>query len=156
MTSRGGREGRAVSPVVGYVLTLSVTTLLVSGLVIAAGGFVEDQRERTSRSELRVVGQQVSADIAAADRLNRTEGATDVEITRSIPERVVGSQYTVAVRTDSSGPTVPYLELTTVRPEVTVEVAVANETAVAETSVSGGEIRTRYNSTSDTLEVTRA
>jgi len=149
-------DERGVSPVVGYVLTLGISTLLVSGLLIAAGGFVDDQRERTSRSELRIIGQQVSADIAAADRLNRTDGAAQVRITQSIPERVVGSQYTVAVRADGNGPTDPYLELTTARPEVTVAVGVTNQTNVVESSVSGGEIEVAYNSTAGGLEVSNA
>ena len=144
--------GRGVSAVFGYVLTLGISTLLVSGLIIAAGGFVDNQRELTSRSELRVIGQQVSGDIAAADRLVRS-GGTRTEITRQIPERAVGSQYTVAVRTDGGGPTPAYLELRTVRPEVTVEVGIANETTVAGSEVGGGEIVVRYDRSAGHLEV---
>ena len=138
-----GRD-RGVSPVFAYVLTLGIASLLVSGLVIAAGGYVETQREATSRSELRVLGQQVSADIAAADRLNRTEGATEVSISRTLPERVVGSQYSLSVRTDPTDPTDPYLELTTVRPDVTVEVGVATEKDVRETRIGGGAMVVEY------------
>jgi hypothetical protein len=145
--------GRGVSAVFGYVLTLGISTLLVSGLIIAAGGFVDNQRELTSRSELRVIGQQVSGDIAAADRLVRSGGSTRTEITRQIPERAVGSQYTVAVRTDGGGPTPAYLELRTVRPEVTVEVGIANETVVAGSEVGGGEIVVRYDRSAGHLEV---
>ena len=136
---------RAVSPVVGYVLTLGISTLLVSGLLIAATGFVDTQRERTTESELQVVGQQVSADIAAADRLYRTDGATDIVIKRDLPDSVVGSQYTVFVRSDDDGPTDAYLRLTTVRPNVTVEVGVANETNVANSAVGGGEIEISHD-----------
>ena len=143
---------RAISPVFGYVLTLGISTLLVSGLLIAAGGFVDTQRERTTESALQVVGQQVSADIAAADRLHRTDGATDVVIERDLPDSVVGSQYTVFVRSDDDGPTDAYLRLTTVRPNVTVEVGVANETNVADSAVGGGEIEISYDGSA--LEVT--
>ena len=143
---------RAISPVFGYVLTLGISTLLVSGLLIAATGFVDTQRELTTESELQVVGQQVSADIAAADRLHRTDGATDVVIERDLPESVVGSQYTVFVRSDGNGPTDTYLRLTTVRPNVTVEVGVANETNVADSAVGGGEIEISYDGSA--LEVT--
>jgi hypothetical protein len=145
-----GRD-RGVSPVVAYVLTLGISSLLIAGLVIAAGGYVETQREATSRSELRVLGQQVSADIAAADRLTRTEGATEISISRSLPERVVGSQYSLSVRTGSNG---PYLELTTVRPDVTVEVGVATETDVRETTISGGAMVVEYDGSADELVVT--
>lgn len=141
---------RGVSPVVAYVLTLGISSLLVAGLVIAAGGYVETQREATSRSELRVLGQQVSADIAAADRLTRTEGATEVSISRTLPERVVGSQYSLSVRTD---PTDTYLELTTVRPNVTVEVGVATETDVRATTIGGGDMLVEYDASDDKLVV---
>jgi type II secretory pathway pseudopilin PulG len=144
---------RAVSPVVGYVLTLGISTLLMSGLLIAAGGFVDTQREQTTESELQVIGQQVSADIAAADRLHRTDGATDVVIERDLPDSVVGSQYTVFVRSDNDGPTDAYLRLRTVRPEVTVEVGVANETNVAESAAGGGKIEIRITGAGN-LEVT--
>jgi hypothetical protein len=144
---------RAVSPVVGYVLTLGISTLLVSGLLIAATGFVDTQREQTTESELQVIGQQVSADIAAADRLHRTDGATDVVIERELPDSVVGSQYTVFVRSDNDGPTDTYLRLRTVRPEVTVEVGVTSETAVVDSAAGGGKIEIRVTGAGN-LEVT--
>ena len=144
---------RGVSPVFGYVLTLGISTLLMSGLLIAAGGFVDTQREQTTESELQVIGQQVSADIAAADRLHRTDGATDVVIRRELPDSVVGSQYTVFVRSDDEGPTDVYLRLRTVRPEVTAEVGVTNETNVAESAAGGGEIEIRVTDAGN-LEVT--
>jgi len=144
---------RAVSPVVGYVLTLGISTLLVSGLLIAASGFVDTQREQTTESELQVIGQQVSADIAAADRLHRTDGATDVVIERDLPDSVVGSEYTVFVRSDNDGPTDVYLRLRTVRPEVTAEVGVTNETNVAESAAGGGKIEIRVTGAGN-LEVT--
>jgi hypothetical protein len=135
---------RGVSPVFGYALTLSISTLLIAGLLMAASGYVDTQRERTSENELTVVGQQVSADIAAADRLNRTDGADpdSLSITRSVPNRIVGSSYRIHLRTDGNGPTEPYLELRTTNPEVTVTVgvAVAPSTTVAESSVDGGRI----------------
>jgi hypothetical protein len=147
------REDRAVSPVFSYVLTLGISTLLISGLIISAGGVVETQREATSRSELHVIGQQVSADLAAADRLNRTAGATEVSISRDLPERVVGSQYSLSVRTDSNGPTDTYLELTTVQPNVTVDVGVTSQTAIDESTVSGGDIVVEYDQSVDELVV---
>lgn len=150
----GGERG--VSPVFGYVLTLGISTLLVSGLLIAAGGFVDQQRELTTESELRVIGQQVSADIAAADRLARTDGASEISVTRQIPEQVVGSQYSLSVETDANGPTQPYLQLRTVRPNVTVQVGLTNQTAVAESRVGGGEIEVAYLPASDELEVRNA
>lgn len=134
-------DDRAVSPVFGYVLTLSVATLLVGGLLISASGFIDEQRRNTAESELRVIGQQISADIAAADRLNRTDGAETIRVGRTIPRTVVGSQYTVSVVDDGGGPTSPYLELSTNRPEVTVEVGIASKSTVESgVSADGGRV----------------
>lgn len=133
-------DDRAVSPVFGYVLTLSVATLLVGGLLISAGGFIDEQQRDTGESELQVVGQQISADIAAADRLNRTAGADDVRVGRTLPQEVVGSHYTIEV-VDGGGPTSPYLELRMDRPEVTVKVGIASKSAVkVGASADGGSI----------------
>lgn len=141
---------RGVSPVFGYALTLSISTLLIAGLLMAAGGYVDTQRERTSENELEVIGHQVAADIAAADRLNRTDGsdADELSITRTVPERIVGSAYRIHIRTGSGGPTDPYLELVTANPEVTVTVglAVAPSTDVAESSADGGRIAVEIDS----------
>lgn len=141
---------RGVSPVFGYALTLSVSTLLIAGLLMAAGGYVDTQREQTSENELEVIGHQIAADIAAADRLNRTDGADpdELTITRTVPQRVVGSSYRIHIRTDSNGPTDPYLELITSNPEVTVTVglAVAPSTDVTESSADGGRIAIEVDS----------
>ena len=59
----------------------------------------------------------------------------------------------MTVRTDDGGPTPASLELRTVRPEVTVEVGIANETAVAESEGGGGEIVVRYDRLVDHSEV---
>lgn len=141
-------DDRGVSPVFGYVLTLAVSTLLVGGLLVSAGGFIDDQRRSTAESELRVIGQQISADIAAADRLNRTAGAENITVGRTIPRTVVGSQYTIRV-IHGGGPTDPYLELSTNRPEVTVEVGIASKSAVQPGGAAhGGRVAVEVTCTS--------
>jgi hypothetical protein len=131
---------RGVSPVFGYALTLSISTMLVGALLVSAGAFVDDQRENTAESELRVIGQQVSADIAAADRLSRTDGAEDIRVSQTVPGSVVGSTYTIRVR-QNGGPTTPYLELSTTRPNVTVTVGIASKRDVRPGATAhGGEV----------------
>ena len=144
-------DERAVSTTLGYALSLTVSMLLVSGLLIAGGGFVEDQRERTIRSELRVIGQQVSADLATADRLANIGGSVErVVVSRDLPEEVTGTRYTIAVRTDGAE---TYLVLSTEDPEVSLRVNVASETTVSETDISGGDVRVVYDPAADELEV---
>lgn len=147
-----GRSGlvtdeRGVSPVFAYVLTLGITTLLIAGLLAAASGYVEGQRESVGENELRVVGQQISADISAVDRLSRTDGASNASVTRDLPRNVVGSTYTIHVRDDADGPTVPYLELSMSNPDVTVQVGVvlAPGTSIVESSVGGGTVVVEYD-----------
>jgi type II secretory pathway pseudopilin PulG len=137
---------RGVSPVFGYALTLSVATMLTGALLVSAGAFVDDQRENTAESELRVIGQQISADIAAADRLSRTDGAEDIRVSRTVPDSVVGSSYTIRVR-QNGGPTTPYLELSTTRPNVTVSVGIASKDGHVRsgTAAHGGEVVVVYD-----------
>lgn len=136
---------RAVSPVFAYTLTLGVTALLITGLIMAAGGYVDTQRERTIENQLQVIGQQVSADVAAADRLARTGGTQDVIVARSLPGSVVGSTYTVQVRQDGPPPTEYYLVLESTDHDVRVTVGIATVTTVEASSFGGGDIEIVYN-----------
>jgi hypothetical protein len=141
-SATSGRE-RAVSTPLGYILTLAITTVLVSGLLIAMGGFVDGQRERVVRSELEVVGEQVAADVSAADRLVVAGGAdTTVRAAFRLPARVGGSQYTVDVVADGGAYAV---RLASVDPDVTVEVGFDSETSVrTSTPVAGGNVVVVY------------
>lgn len=132
-------DGRGVSTAVGYVLVLGIVTLLVTGLLYASSDFVADQREQTVRNELRVLGQQVADDLAAADRLVRaSDGATVVTVTRALPETVTDTTYTVEVVPGAGPPTT--IVLTSADPEVEVEVTVRVESDVVASTVAGGRI----------------
>jgi hypothetical protein len=145
-------DDRAVSTTIGYALTLGVASLLITGLLIAGGGFLQNQREVTTETELEVIGEQVSADISSADRLSASD-ADEVNITRSLPDSVTGSQYTISVRTSPQ----THLELRSADPEVTVRVDVAvHETSLAATDIDGGNIQVSYNRTSDELVLRNA
>lgn len=145
-------DDRAVSTTVGYALTLGVAALLITGLLIAGGGFLEDQREATTETQLEVIGEQVSADISSADRLSASD-ADEVNITRNLPDSVTGSQYTISVRTSPQ----THLELRSVDPEVTVRVDVAvQEASLVATDIGGGNIQVSYNRTSDELVLRNA
>lgn len=148
-------DSRGVSPVLGYVLTLSIATLLVGGLLVASSGFVTDQREQTAEGQLQVIGQQVSGTIAAADRLNRTDGASEVAVGQSLPQQVVGSAYGMSVVHDGDGPTRPYLELQATELDVTVTVGIAVESDV-NGSAGGGPISVEYDSTQGELVLQNA
>ncbi|WP_254823723.1 DUF7266 family protein [Haloglomus halophilum] len=135
-------DDRAVSTTVGYTLSLGISALLISGLLIAGGGFLQDQRVTSTRSELTVIGHQIAADIASADRLVGTD-ASNIRVQRNLPDRVTGSAYTVEVVT--SGET--HLLLTSAEPEVTVRVDVQTQfisNGLEATSVDGGDIQVAF------------
>ncbi|WP_122088268.1 DUF7266 family protein [Halalkalicoccus subterraneus] len=89
------RSERATSVALGYVLTLSITTILVSGLFITAGSVVDDQRQQATTGELTVHGERLAADLATVDRLART-GST-VELERELPAAVAGATYRIEI-----------------------------------------------------------
>jgi len=127
---------RAVSTAVGYVLTLGITTILISGLLIAAGGVVEDRRDATSRDSLDVVGQRIAANLMAADRLAETDGATAVEVVVDVPDRIAGSGYTVRVNASTSTLVLDPDSIDTIR-----RVTFVTSTPVTATAVQGGSLR---------------
>lgn len=154
---RFGSDDRAVSTTIGYALSLGISALLISGLLIAGGGFLQDQRERSTRSELTVIGHQIAADIASADRLNGTS-VSNIRVRRNLPDRVTGSAYTVSVNTATQS----HLVLRSAEPEVTVRIDVQTQFVSAgleETSIDGGDIQVKFeendpaDTTDDTLVV---
>lgn len=140
-------DDRAVSTTLGYVLTLGISMLLITGLVTAAGTYVENQREQVVRSELTVIGEQLSSDLGAVDRLARTWGTDREIVTRYLPNDVAGKTYTVEVVNPGPPGSGSYLELTTSDPEVTVTVKVDLEldTTIAGGSVDGGAVEIVYD-----------
>ncbi|WP_199268390.1 DUF7266 family protein [Halomarina oriensis] len=150
-------DDRGVSTTIGYVSTLGIAAILISGLLMAGGGFVDDQRERTIRSEMQVIGQQMVADIDATDRLARTGGSTEeLTVRHQFPSRVTGAQYTVDVVNDGGQLS---LVLEAADPDVTVEIPFDTRLPLDEGSVRGGDLLVRCVDTTggpacDELEVT--
>lgn len=144
-------DRRGISTALGYVLTLSVATLLVGGLLIGFGGFVDDHRTGTARDELRVVGQQVASGLSSADRLARVGSVSEVRVSRQLPDSVTGSSYLIEV---ADGNPVR-IEVRTTTPDVTVELTVHIDTAVVDSTVGGGDFVVELTP-SDELEVSSA
>lgn len=128
---------RGVSVTVSYALGLAVATILLSALVMTTGGMIETRQQEVYRNELRVVGNDVSADITAVDRLTAA-GADKAELNVSTPASVGGSSY--EIRIEATGGDVE-LVLQTHEPTVIVNVPVENTTDVETGTVSGGPIR---------------
>ncbi|QSG05906.1 DUF7266 family protein [Halapricum desulfuricans] len=136
-TCAATRDDRAVSTTVNYVLGLSITFLLITGLFLAGGNFVQDQRETSIETELQVVAEQLAADVESADQLVQTTENGTVVVERSVPSRVSGTGYTIAVEGGSD----PRLVLTSNDPEIEVTAQFSNRTAVQPTRITGGPIQ---------------
>lgn len=140
---------RAVSVTVGYAINLTVATLLLSGLFIAAGGLVESERERAVEAELDVVGGKIAAELQAADRMVAAGTEPTVEVRVDLPRRIAGSDYTVTVEDDQ-------LELRTAEPDSEVTLLTRTTVAVESGTVSGGTLDIEWRSGSERLVVNRA
>lgn len=154
--SRGDRaprhwsaDDRGVSTSLGYVLNLAVAAILVSTLLFAAGTMVDDQRDRAVDTELRVVGERVAADIAAADRLARASDGGTVRYVVEAPPSVAGRTYDIEV--NESGNDLVVLDAD--RSGVSVAIEYHADLHVNATTATSGELVVVYDSDTDTLEV---
>ena len=137
-----GGTDRAVSVTVGYVMTLAISTLLLSGLFVAGGSFVDSQRERAAQGELTVVGERVAADIGTVDRLAASAASPEnLTVNRSLtlPDRAAGSPYRIRVTASGTEGTVA---LESDRGDETVEVPfrTSDGVAVRNATVEGGDL----------------
>jgi len=145
-------DERAVTTTVTYTMAVAVTTILVSGLVIAAGGAVSDQRERAVQNEIVVVGERLAAELEGADRLVADRDA-ELRLRTTHPDRLAGARYTVALVASPPGPCegYPCLALNASNPDVSATVALVNATPVRPTEVAGGDVVVVYEPANGTL-----
>lgn len=144
---------RAVSTTLSYAMSLAMITLLVTGVFIATSDFVENERDRTIRSEVNVLGNRVAADIATVDRLAVADPEGTATLRTNLPGSVAGKAYQITITSPAAGPTSITLA-TGSEPFVQETVTVKTEQAVVNTTLAGGPIEVTYNGT--VVEVHRA
>lgn len=143
MTRReSGRDDRAVSFTVSYVLTIAIAVLLVSGILFTAGELVRDQRDGAIRDEGSVVADETAATVMAVDRLARMGSESTASVAVPLPRTLSGQPYTVTLRVTDSGPVVV---VRTDSPAVAVTLPVVLEEPVTDSTVSGGSARVVYD-----------
>jgi hypothetical protein len=141
---------RAVSITVNYVIALSITAVLISGLLVGASGYVENQRDRVVREELEVVGEQLAAGIDDADRLARA--ASDpgtVRVGVDLPRRVAGETYRIEIVEIDDPPDQPArsdLRLRSAGSDVSVTLTLSTLVPLQNGSTSGGWTVVRLDS----------
>jgi len=149
------RADRAVSITVNYVIVLAITAVLVSGLLVGAGGYVQDQRTNVVREELTVVAEQLAAGIDDADRLSRAEAESrSVRVGVPLPSRVAGESYRIEVTnisTPADQPARHELLLRSAGTDVSVTLTISTLEGLDEGSVNGGWVVVRLDSSESTL-----
>lgn len=162
-STRSDREesSRGTSIALGYVLVLSISAVLVSGLILAGGSFVDDQRERVIEGELNVIGTHLAGNVEQVDRyVNASEGSEPVaQINQTFQRQVTGESYEVElVPPDGDGPA--QLVLTPRQADVTVRVnaSVSDEISgdIESSKARGGTISVYYDGDDDTLVIQNA
>ncbi|MFB6146825.1 MAG: hypothetical protein ABEJ08_03985 [Halobacteriaceae archaeon] len=146
----GPDTDRAVSTSLGYVLTLTITALLISGLLLSTGTLIENRRQQVVREGLAVAGQALAADLMTADRLARAD-AERVLVESDLQAAIADSDYTVIVDPAPDGHSTVRLRSNETATEVTV--SFVNRTPVEATTVRGGDLVITLDD--GTLEVTR-
>jgi hypothetical protein len=142
------RVDRAVSITVNYVIVLGLTAVLISGLLIGAGGYVQDQRTNVVREELTVVAEQLATGIGDADRLSRVDGSRTVRVGVTLPARVAGESYRIEVTNLSTPPDQPSRHELTLRSsgsDVSVTLTISTLVGLEEGSVNGGWVVVRLD-----------
>jgi type II secretory pathway pseudopilin PulG len=88
-----------VSTAVTHVLAIGITTILISGLLVAAAGLLTGQQDSAGREELQEIGNRIAEQIyVASERVDQTESGIDsVTITVTQPARVAGYSYTATL-----------------------------------------------------------
>ena len=148
MREAPGGADRAVSVTVGYVLTLAISTLLLSGLFVAGGSFVESERERAANGELTVVGERIAADLGTVDRLAAdTASGGDLTVDRplTLPDRVSGTGYRIRIAASDTRGTI-VLESDGTDATVEVPFRTSEDVGVRNATVDGGNLRIWWDS----------
>jgi hypothetical protein len=92
-------DTRGAASQVVQVLTAGITALLISGLVLGAGTYLEGQQERATQEELNVVGERMASELskvsAAAD-----PGKNEITLNVNHVDDIAGEQYLVELTTE--------------------------------------------------------
>ncbi|MBP1986731.1 DUF7266 family protein [Halolamina salifodinae] len=143
-------DDRGVSTTLGYTLTLSITAVLVAGLLTAGGTLIEGQQRTVAADELSVSGQQLAAGFEDADRLAATTDNGTVRVNVWLPEGVAGGGYTLTIRNESTAAGQPARATIVANADginVTRNVSFWIENPAANRTVPGGPVTIRYNDT---------
>lgn len=134
MIGRFSPDDRAVTPAVSHVLTISITSLLVIGLLATAGGFLTDEERASARQELDAIGNRLADEVSRVDTLANDGGQSWI-VTNHPPE-VTGGGYSVEQSSCPQATDCLFLESHDL--DVTARVPLQHENGVTVRTVSSG------------------
>ena len=144
-------DTRAVSPAVTQALTIGITTLLVTGLLLSGGAFIDERQEDITRQGLVDIGSGVASDLVRLDQFETAGVTGTVAFTSDYPDRVAGQGYRVHL---DPGPDRTRVYINSTGSNLSTQVRFANTTNVCERRVSGGTMVFAYDSSEPCLVVT--
>lgn len=154
-------DDRAVSIAVTHVLAIGITTILITTLLVGAGALLDDQRDRATDQDLRIVGDRIASELASVDR-QVENGGDDVSVRTQHPTLIGGGGYQVTLDTSagdcltrsiSSGDDDACLILESQTTDISAEVPiVVHDEILADASVRGGKIVVSYDGNELTVE----
>jgi hypothetical protein len=95
-------DNRAVSIAITHALTLGITAVLITGLLLGAGGLLEDQETQAARGSLSEIASDTVSHINSLDNLNATGEQVNASVRPDYPARIVGHEYTINITNDAS------------------------------------------------------
>lgn len=137
----GGAGDRGISFPLAHAMTVAITAVVVSALVVSAGGLLSAEREGAAGRELAAIGGALAADVAAVDRL--VDGPDESASLRTdYPDEVLGAGYVVSLSAPcrDGDRAVACLTLAAAEPRVERTIGFHNETPVENSSASGGSL----------------
>lgn len=147
-------DDRALSSAMTHVLTVAIVTVLVSGLLVAAGTMLADQREYAAEEQLETIGHRLSLELATAERLAARGTGGTATLRADHVDRVTGRPYDVRLTGDAAacGGVEPCLVLQSSDPDARVAVPVRVDASVTESTVPGGRIEIVHDGDAVRLE----
>lgn len=146
-------DERAVSVAVTHTLTIGITTILISGLLIGAGGMLDSQTERAGTEELQTIGDRTANEIvAAADQGNRTNATVDIESQQ--PSNAIGGSYVLSLenrsddeecRSRSGYDGCLVVSATQADRDAEIPIVLPDDVEIEESSATGGDVLVDYD-----------
>jgi hypothetical protein len=141
----GTTEGRidrekAVSITAGFIINLGIATTLIALMFFLFQGLFTQVQDDTAGSEMRVVGEKVSAELEKADRLAQEGNGT---ITTRLP--TFERSYTMTITGENDGQVI----LNSGSAQVSVNYSVKSDIDDEYGNSNGGRIEMRYENVGD-------